>query len=249
MQSKSAKIIGPALIATTMGVSSVMGTTITTPAGLAPGSKFYLMFVSVSTTDATSNDPSVYNTLVNNDASTYGLTSYGSDPSINWQALASYDGGSDAASIFPADPNAPVYLLDGTQIAAKASDLWTTGPESAIDIDASGTQVSTDVWTGTDSSGSENSGIAPKGIGTKGTNGTAGSTEYGDSSSVGSNWIEYGDDTNDSYQLPVYAFSDELTVPGTSIVPLPSSAAMGAAGAALLAAYIASRKLSKRRPV
>ena len=91
---------------------------ISTPAGLHPGDTFRLVFVTDSTTTATSASIGDYNSFVNNDATAEaggGSVTYNGTPLI-FSAIGSTSATSAISNIGVF--GAPVYDTDGTLIAA-----------------------------------------------------------------------------------------------------------------------------------
>jgi hypothetical protein len=207
---------------------------IVTPAGVSPGQNFYMVFVSASTSTAESSTPSDYDSIVAGDASTAGVDTYNGSP-VTWEALASFFNGPDAISRF--DPSAPIYLVDGTEVAANGAGLWSGTLQNPIDIEPDGTVATTDaeVWTGTNADGTAASNAnGSKSLGSPGTPTEGAGAQFGDATDSNAMW------TNDNVFLPevanqLYGFSSELTA-----VPEPASAGVLIAGAALA--------LSRRSP-
>ena len=95
------------------------------PPGLLPGQQFRIVFVTTATTQATSSSISTYDTVVKNDvtATAPGLLTYNGSP-VLYEAIGSTST-VNAISRLPAD-NVPIYLPDGTEVAAGGSALWNT---------------------------------------------------------------------------------------------------------------------------
>lgn len=204
---------------------------ITTPLGLNPGDTFHYLTVTTSTINATSNDRSVYDTLVSGDATSNGLNTIEGQP-VSWSALASMDGGTSAISIF--NPSVGIYLLDGTKVADNGADLW-GGPSVSLDAPVNlamdeGT-YSGNVWAGTNNEGGTFKGLGESAI----------SVSYGDTTSTGQDWIQRSTQSkNTLYRL--YSFSSAITV-----VPEPQQVATGlfAGFVAIVATWMRRRKAAK----
>jgi hypothetical protein len=124
----------------------------------------------------------------------------------------------------------PIYLVDGTQVAASGTDLWNTGVlflRHQIDESPEGIRLPSEfVWTGTGNSGDKNYYLGA----TDRSNAAVGLTDQ-----INREWINYYALFNETVALPVYGFSSVLTVPEP--VPEPSTFAMLAIGSAILVSY------------
>jgi hypothetical protein len=123
-----------------------------TPAGLAPGQQFRIVFVTNGTTQAESTDISTYNSFVNGDAAAQanGNVFYNGQL-VNFSAIGS------TATVNAIDnvgvSSAPVYSADGTLIAdsttTDAGGLWSGKLLAGIGEDLSGNLSSAGlVYTG-----------------------------------------------------------------------------------------------------
>jgi hypothetical protein len=179
-----------------------------TPPGLLPGDEFRVVFLTDTVTAASSSSLSYYDSIVSGEAAAAGLATYNGSP-VTWQAIVSTETTS-AVSRLPADA-VPIFLPDGTLVAAGGDALWSTGlaPGFPLDYpiseDAYGTVIGSaafgpDVWTGTSWNGNTSAGGA-----------------LGDSQ-VANGYINVGVDWIDSAtlpaadHLPLYGFSSVLTV-------------------------------------
>ena len=115
------------------------------PEGLNPGDKYHLIFNSSSSTNATSNDISSYNTIVQDNADTVGI---GQSEGVTWKALAS------TSSVHARD-NAvigamtPVYNMNLDLVATGYVDMWDGSLSNSLGWNESGAVNLTDAWTGT----------------------------------------------------------------------------------------------------
>lgn len=209
---------------------------IATPTTLHGGDQFRFIFVTPNTvtTDATSSNISVYNTLVQNYAN--GFTYNGQ--SITASAIVSVVGGVDAITNVGVH-NVAVYMASGTEVAV--SDNGSTGLFSANDLlaqpvqDLSGNSFATGyVWTGTSGLGTQyntntNVGNVNWGLGGPSAPGVidggvdySGHVEVGSlSSTSGYSWLSVGFGTGlqlNTQTYQIYGISDVLTV-----VPEPST--------------------------
>ena len=203
------------------------------PAGLNPGDKFHVVFLSSTSTTASSASPSFYDAIVTSDANANGLGTYNGSP-VTWQTLASFSSGPDANDRF--SPTAPVYRLDHDSnpsndlVANDATDLYDGTIANPVNVrpDLTLADPLASVWTGSNSDGS--AGI--KFFMSQSFDASLGSFSviFGFPAETDSDWLTGFDGTNIS-SLPLYAFSQELTV---AAVPESSwiAALAGAATAA-----------------
>jgi hypothetical protein len=179
------------------------GGVITPPTDLAPGEKYYLMFVTGAGTTGLSSNISDYDTFVNSEASQVSELS-----GIAWKALGSTSTVSARDHLNIGD--FPIYRLDNVRIANNATDLW----DGSI-ANATGGSVlpNSFVWTGSN------------------TDGTASSDYLGSSTPVlgftalnNSTWINLRNDFPSSSTHRMLAVSQLLTVGGSGpAVPEPAT--------------------------
>ena len=221
------------LMASAAGTASA-GLVISTPTGLNPGDHFRILFVTSSTTPASSTKISTYDTFVNTDAN--GATYNGSV--ISWQAIGST--ASVSAINHIGTTGDAVYLADGTKIASSdgTSGLWSGSLLSAPNELQDGTSAGgVNVWTGTKSDGSAFTTLE------------LGSTNplYGTSSfTVGGDGVTAGWLANDTLaagnNYHLYGISSDLVVPSAAAVPEPSTALLAGLGGLAALAYSFARK-------
>ncbi len=221
---------GPAVVARA-------GVVLATPAGLAPGDQFRIVFVTNASTNATSTDIATYNAFVNTDAAgaTYDAAV------VSWKVIGSTQT-VDAATNIGAFA-VPVYLSNGTLIALStttgAGGLWSGSILNPINTRLDGTAAVTPsnlVFTGTAADGTAASDYGALGGDTPGSLGqaTVGLITFGTN-----RWIhEDFYSTTDTYAL--YGISEVLTVPAA--VPEP-----GTVGLALLGAGAIGLRAWRRR--
>src|ERR1035437_7738012 len=125
------------------------------PAGLNPGDLFRLVFVTSTTTVATSPDISYYNSFVTNVADAV--------PELlalnaTWTVIGSTSAVSAASNIGATDSG--IYRLDGLEVAAGTTALFTTSwaPPynpllNPLSMNQFGDSSWVDVWTGSDAAG------------------------------------------------------------------------------------------------
>lgn len=192
-------------------------TLITVPAGLSPGDKYRLVFVTSTTHDATSSDIGVYNTFVQSVAdATPGLFALGA----TWKAIGT-TASVDAVDNIGSSPAAVgIHLLNGVKVADGTAGLLIESNTIHINITQAGlAAVAPDIWTGSDDFGRR---FSVYYLG--GAFALTGSQVYG--------WMVY-DAKDTTTSLPFYAISSEITVGGAA-VPEPGSIALTALGGAAL---------------
>jgi hypothetical protein len=188
-------------------------TPITIPSGLAPGSTYFLTFVTADTHDALSSDISTYDAFVTAEAD---LDSTLAGLGTTWQVIGST---ATVDAITHVAVTAPVYNLSGQVIARGASDMFDGTVEAAIEFSQFGTDLQAGhlrVWTGTD----ENGAADPSGqLGT-----AQGMVGFGDQDFA---WLEcgglsfpdscgqtpFGGITDHAVENHFYGISGPLTVP------------------------------------
>jgi hypothetical protein len=184
---------------------------ITTPASLAPGTQYQLVFVTEDGFSASSTSISDYNTDVSNEAALNStLAAFDTANSVTWTIIGS-------TSSVNANVNAPssglVYGLDGVEVASGSATLYSGSLLSPIDIDQNGDDVVfTNTWTGSNSAGTAAGGINVLGEPLPEL-GVAGFT-------VGA-WIADNDDDVEFSLENLYALSSVITVPSSASVPEP----------------------------
>lgn len=184
----------------------------TVPPGLAPGSQYRLVFVTADFYHVTSTAISTYNTDVNNEADAVAaLHALGT----TWLAIGSTDA-VNAIDNIGQDPGVPIYNLQGQLVAKDATSnsggLFSSALVNPVAYDENGHAPQEYVATGSLSDGDS----PPPGSALGDTSilaGFSGSTDHGFLFST-----FYVSPTN--LQLPLYAVSEELTVP---TVPEPST--------------------------
>jgi hypothetical protein len=222
--------------------------TINTPAGLAPGDTFRIIFVTWGLTDPSSSDINYYNSFVNTDPSHTpggGAVTYNGSP-VTFLAIASTPSINAITNI--GQTGAPVYLVDGTKVAASDTTgthgLWSgtllSNPSEGI-LGTSNDNPTPLVYTGTQD---------PHGTASLSTVFGSGTTEFGRwDFSIGGFWVALDAGSNNFRfitpltPLPIYGISADLTV-----VPEPASIVLclSAAGCGAVGAY-ARRRWQNRR--
>jgi len=181
------------------------------PAGLSPGDKYHLVFITDGLRDATSSSIADYNNFVQGQAALNpGLT--GTNMGVVYKAIAS-------TTAIDANVNAPVsatvYNFNGDKIADDVTDMW----DGSIDNPIAYTQFVTtvfppDIWTG-----STTAGLRFVGNELGQANPRTGRSDLADG-----RWIDEIV-SNSSFNSRFYGLSQELVVPG---VPAPSSFVLAA---------------------
>ena len=205
---------------------------INTPAGLSPGDRFRIAFVTGATTTGSSSDITSYNLFVNTAAG--GATYNGS--AVTFYAIGSTATVNAYDNIRSTTMNDPVYLAGGALVAPSitgANGLWSGALVNRIATDIDGTVVSPDgggnrtVFTGSLVDGTASS--EPFGffipfnppVFLTSTGQATGGTDAA--------WIRDGGGSNADDSRSLYGISETLTV---APVPEPSTYAMALAGLA-----------------
>ena len=167
------------------------------PAGLGDGDTFHLVFVTTTTRDASPTDIAVYNAFVQ--AAADGGGSVVAGHGFTWKAIGSTEttNARDNAVV-----SAPVYRLDGVQVATGYADMWSGTIAHPINKDQTGATRNVEVWTGST---------------------TGGLTEYCDYSEYGpeyANYPAYLGGAADNVRTGLsYASSEPYSVPAETVNP------------------------------
>jgi hypothetical protein len=236
-----------------LGCAAGYASTITTPAGLAPGTQYQLVFVTNDGVLGDLADISDYNTFVANEAAQNPtLAAFDAATGATWTVIGS-------TGLVDADVNSPstglVYTLDGAEVASiGVYGVNAANPEGSsllnpIDINQFGDFENTFVWTGSGSNGfAGNSGTSFGGSG-NGFNGLGGTfPSQGNSTGLtsrdgGPSWVEGGTGAGvgeGNNLLAVYAISSVITVATPSNAPEPATFALIPGALAVL--YAVRRK-------
>ena len=122
---------------------------------IPPAGEYRLIFVTAAGTTAASSSIADYNNFATAQAALNG-----SLPSTTWTAVASTDGIAASANIActPDCSAIPIFLVDGTEVAASSNALFnaaTTSLNASINEDQFGSTYSGYVWTGSASDGTQ----------------------------------------------------------------------------------------------
>jgi len=211
------------------------------PAGLTPGSQYQILFVTADTTDATSGSESYYNSFVQTEAAP--LTAI-LPVGTTWDAITStYDGANytNAGDNVPEYPTLPVYNTQGQEVSFSPFYIWAGPLSTAVLYNQNGTEVDSQVWTGSDVRG---------GTGMATTGNALGQSDptYGDSNTATMAWIDAGTASADS-EYHVYGLSSPITVvPEPATIAQLGSGLLALAGAVFLRRYWARFDSRKRWP-
>jgi len=206
---------------------------INTPAGLNPGDRFRIAFVTRATTTGSSSNIASYNLFVNTAAG--GATYNGS--AVTFYAIGSTATVNAYDNIRSTTMNDPVYLAGGALVAPSitgANGLWSGALVNRIATDIDGTVVSPNgngndvyVYTGSlvdGTASSEPLGYLLPGAPPFFLTSTGKATGGTDAA-----WIRDGGGSNADFSRSLYGISETLTV---APVPEPSTYVMALAGLA-----------------
>lgn len=178
------------------------------PAGLNPGDKYQLAFVTTNFIAAVEPTISTYNDFVMTDAELYPIL--GTSDGVTYTAIVSTYNYVDARDNAWVD--APVYNLDGERIAERFVDMWDGYIEHSIGQD--GITMSM-VWTGAQSSGHASDYPLGQPAFSDTVGGDPGETDMGD-------WLD-GQLAPQNIDNALYGLSSVITVPDSEPVPEPAS--------------------------
>lgn len=201
------------------------------PAGLSPGDKYQLVFITDGTINAMSADIAVYNAFAQAQAELNpSLT--GTDMGAQWKALVSTPT-IDANANAVVGANTPVYLLNGTKIADGFADMWDQSVDALVNVNQYNAAATNKmVWTGSFATGT---GAAMFQMGGSGQSAIRGSNAFSNTF-----WF-YNNSENPQTLSPLYVLSGEFTVP----VPEPGTMVTFATGFGLFALTLIRRRRSK----
>ena len=209
---------------------------INTPAGLNPGDRFRIAFVTGTTTTGSSTDITSYNLFVNTAAG--GATYNGS--AVTFYAIGSTATVNAFDNIRSTTMNDPVYLAGGALVAPSitgTSGLWSGALVNRIATDIDGTVVSPDgggsdrvVYTGSLVDGTASSRPLGYSFGRPPLQPVIFDTSTGKATGgTDAAWIRDGGGSDTRFSRSLYGISETLTV---APVPEPSTYAMALAGLA-----------------
>lgn len=198
--------------------------TIVAPAGLAPGSQFQIIFVDDVSYTAVDGNIADYNAEVQNDADAAGLGTYNAS-SVTWQVLGSTVNSPGLPTILPnSSTSPPLYLLTGYLVALNGANFWAGLIVTPPNTDQINIVYPTPVWTGI---------ISTSGCSTDTADCLGGASPI-DGASYEPNTLAYNISAFSgavppTTELPLYAVSQVLTVPGGS-EPAPEPASLAILG-------------------
>ena len=210
-----------------MAAGTASAGSIATPTGLDPGNQFRIVFVTTTTTPATSSDLSTYDSVVSSDAT--GYTYGGNSPT--WQAIVSSStiDARDHIGLLSTSV-IPLYTVDGTKVST--GNLWSGTLLSPINRYIDGSTHNYGAYTGTQADGTKSNPVGP--VGTDWTN-------IGQSNATNSQWTAWTQADPVSLRN-LYGISDVLTVPAA--VPEPSTVMLVGLGGLAALGYSFKRKRS-----
>jgi len=218
---------------------------LSTPSGLTTGDHFRFIFVTGSTTAATSSDITTYDTFVRNSVSSlYGNVTYGGSAITNWLAVGSTPTVNAKDHLGGYSSAVSVWLPDGTQVAssldAETGGLWSGTLANKINqyLDGSNKSVTAYPWTG-----STTAGLAFD----NGELGGGREPEVGATNFTDSSWNQFTAFPK-SFSNAMYAVSPELTVQAVpTSVPEIDPASFGSVAALLTGAFGLIEQRRRRR--
>jgi len=220
---------------------------LSTPSGLKTGDHFRFIFVTGSTTDATSSDITTYDTFVRNSVSSlYGNVTYGGSAITNWLAVGSTRTVNAKDHLGGYSSSVSVWLPDGNRVAssldAAAGGLWSaTTLDHKINqyLDGSNKALDLYTWTGSNPIGYANGNAE---LGSNSGNAEIGTTNY-----TNYYWTTFTG-ISKGYTLAMYAVSPELIVQAApTSVPEIDPASFGSVAAFLTGAFGLIEQRRRRR--
>ena len=211
------KILAMGFLALGILTQNAAAISISTPAGLNPGDKFYVVFVTTGTSTNTA-DVATYDAFVAAEGAS--LEYFGQ--TLTWQSVVTT---ASVTAISRFNPTSGIYLIDGTKIADNGSDLWDGSIDNPINLTPEGFTLGGErVWTGTNSAGAGSNYMG------------AARTYYGVTDATNSTWVAGPLNAPRGNSYRIYASSNELTA-----VPEPSVTAL-LIGAGVIALILARRQ-------
>jgi hypothetical protein len=202
-------VVAMAIVALFGPATPAQAGTITIPTGLAPGSTYYLAFVTAGTTTTDSSNIGDYDAFVTAQATMNpALAALGT----TWNVLGSTP---TVDAVTHIGVTGPVYLLSGASIATGSADLFDGMIGQPLQRDQFNIEVQSGnlfVGTGTDIHGN---GVPGNALGTA-------RPEEGEINQDGFQWIAGGTIGTNLEPLHLYGISGALVVPATT-VPEPAS--------------------------
>ena len=229
----------PVCVAFVLAPLAASAAPITAPTGLNPGDQYRLAFVTSTTTQAFSTNIADYNAFVTTAANSVPeLFALGT----TWSAIGStrFFGGHvdarDNTATNPSSTGVALYNLADSLVASNNADLWDSTIANPINVDEHGAILDTLVWTGTFDDGlalfGQELGTFPSSHST---------STIGNSTFTDLRWV-HETAAPPANRLSLYAMSGVLTV-----VPEPSSMALGCLAAAGLAVPMLRRRRHCKR--
>ena len=139
-----------ASLLTILRASLASATPVTLPPGVAPGSTYFLAFVTAGTRDAMSSNIFDYDAFVTAQAN---LDSSLAALGTTWKAIGSTD---TVSAVTHIGVTGPVYNLRGQLVATSSADMFDGTLAAPIDFDQYGSQRDGFVWTGSAYTGTSN---------------------------------------------------------------------------------------------
>ena len=173
---------------------------------------YRIAFTTSTLTQGTSSDMSYYNGFVNTVAESASSVVKGLAVG-DWKCIGSVKDGIDAKTntntIFgTSSANVPIYILDGTLLAATNELLWNGTSEYKINRDEAGDSITVGIFTGTTRYGANYAGasLGDTTVRRGSTSGTASSPHY---------WIEGSGNSTATLYKGLFAISAPIPEPAT----------------------------------
>ena len=184
--------------------------------GVGMPDSYRIAFTTSTTTQGTSSVMTYYNDFVDDLAKT--ASSVVKDIPVEWYCIGSVSGGIDAKhntntlidgdTGYDSSANVPIYILDGTLLAASNEALWNGTSEYKINRDETAASITIGIFTGTTRYGANYAGasLGDSSVRRGSTSGTASNPHY---------WIEGSGNSTATLYKGLFALSAPIPEPAT----------------------------------